>query len=154
RNEENAQSTNNHAKSSVEDAKILFQEMTGSKTLNLDDEGVAVIVDETLLAELRQKSNLKKYSLSKATSSLLKLVSQADTSISVLRNVIKSYELPSDESFDTVLHADDRNRNTADRKNKMGWCWILSSFRQKDRNGTDRVFRWYLMEQNKKKGHQ
>ncbi|KAI8373408.1 hypothetical protein EDC96DRAFT_572621 [Choanephora cucurbitarum] len=83
--------------------------MTGFKTLNLDDEGVAVIVDETLLAELKQRPNLKSYSLSKATNSLLKLISQANTSILVLKNVIKSYELPLDEPLDTALHADSLN---------------------------------------------
>lgn len=83
-----------------------FFRMTGLKTLNLNDEGVAMVIDETLLAELKQKTSLKAYNLSKATTSLLKLISQANTSISMLRNVIKSYELPSDEPFDTVLHAD------------------------------------------------
>lgn len=80
--------------------------MTGLKSLNLDDEGVTMVIDETLLAELKKKTMLKAYNLTKATASLLELISKNNMSISALRNILKGNQLPSDEPFDNVLHAD------------------------------------------------
>ncbi|EIE88823.1 hypothetical protein RO3G_13534 [Rhizopus delemar RA 99-880] len=128
RGQENAQIACTYTKSGVEAATSLSQEMIGLKSLNLDDEGVTMVMDEPVLAELKQRTNLKAYSLTKATTSLLELITRNNMSISALRNAIKSNRLPSDEPFDNVLHADDRDRNIFNRKNKMGWCWILSNF--------------------------
>ncbi|KAG1413653.1 hypothetical protein G6F58_007371 [Rhizopus delemar] len=104
--QENAQSTCTHTKSSVEVATNLFQEMTGLKALNIGDECVAVVIDESALVELRQKTSLKPYSLSIATASLLELISKDNTSLLVLIDIIKSYQLPTNEPFDSVQHTD------------------------------------------------
>ncbi|KAG1141130.1 hypothetical protein G6F37_008515 [Rhizopus arrhizus] len=93
-------------KSSIEETSALFQEMTGLKALDIDDEGIAVVMDESVLAELRQKTSFKPYSLSIATASLLELISKDNTSLLVLRDIIKSYQLPTSELFDLLQHTD------------------------------------------------
>ncbi|KAG1037809.1 hypothetical protein G6F43_012780 [Rhizopus delemar] len=102
RGQENAQSERTCSKSDVEAVTSLSQEMTGLKSLNLDDESITMVMDELVLAELKQKTNLKAYNLTKATASLSELISKNNMSISALRNAIKTNELP----FDNVLHVD------------------------------------------------
>jgi hypothetical protein len=63
-------------------------------------------MDEDTLNELKRKTSLAVFPLTSAAKTLLDSIGEAIPSPATVRNIIRNYQLPTNEVFDTIAHAD------------------------------------------------
>ena len=85
---------------------LLFYRITGLRILYIDDDGVKIMLEKELLEGLREQTTLESQSLSSSVTLLLTSLNQANRGFYTYRSIIKRFNLPENERFDIVTHAD------------------------------------------------
>lgn len=85
---------------------LLSYRITGLQILYIDDDGVKIMMDNELLEDLRQQTTLESQYLSSPVTHLLTSLNQANRDFYTYRSIIKRFNLPENERFDIVTHAD------------------------------------------------